>query len=165
MTRLSYVVPADGWDVVAELAEALDRQTAAAEIELVLVAPRPFEAHRAREITVRVVVAPEGGAYARATGVRASGGEIVALGETHVLPEPEWAGQCLAAHERGADVVLPLVTNANPATTLSWAGFLMDYGRYAAAATPSTVVSRTPAGSFSSTPMGQSQSNPPRLHT
>ena len=74
MTRLSYVVPADGWDVVSELAEALDRQTAAAEIELVLVAPRPFEAHRAREITVRVVVAPEGGAYARATGVRASGG-------------------------------------------------------------------------------------------
>jgi hypothetical protein len=140
VTRLSYVVPADGWDVVAELAEALERQTLAAEIELVLVAQRPFEAPRSRGITVRVVVAPGGGAHARATGVRASRGEIVALGETHVLPEPEWAGECLAAHERGADVVLPLVQNANPATALSWAGFLMDYGRYAGAATPSTIV-------------------------
>ena len=140
MTRLSYVLPADGWEVVAELAEALDRQTAAAEIELVVVARRAFEAPRARAITVRVVVAPGVSAHARAAGVRASRGEIVALGETHVLPEPEWAGECLAVHERGADVVLPLVRNANPATALSWAGFLMDYGRYAGAATPSTVV-------------------------
>lgn len=40
-------------------------------------------------------------------------------------------------HRAGWDRVAPVFTNANPTNALSWAGFLMDYGRHAAPA-PST---------------------------
>ncbi len=132
---------ADEWDVVGELAHALDRQTAAGEIELVLVSSQRFEVGNGRAIQVRLVVAGGGGgSRQRAEGVRSATGEIVALGETHVLPTSEWAHACLDEHERGAVAVLPLMTNANPASALSWASFLMDYGRYAGRSTASTVV-------------------------
>jgi hypothetical protein len=51
------------------------------------------------------------------------------MGETHVLPHPGWAEAVLIAHDAGADVVLPVMKNANP-TRLTAAGFAMDYGRY-----------------------------------
>jgi hypothetical protein len=138
--RLSYVVVADEWSVVAELAAALDAQTAASEIELVVVAGRPIEPPPCR-VTVRVVPASaDTRATAREAGLRAAVGDIVALGETHVAPAPGWARAVLDAHDAGAGVVLPYVTNANPGSPLSCAAFLMDYGRYSTSTGPATPV-------------------------
>jgi hypothetical protein len=138
MTRLSYVVVTDGWEPVAELAEALARQTAVSEVELVLVAEGELQPP-ANRLAVRTVVVPEGHAL-RAAGVHAAAGDVVALGETHVVPSPGWAEAVLAAHDAGAVAVLPRMRNANPGTALSWAAFLLDYGRYAGAATSATQV-------------------------
>jgi hypothetical protein len=138
MIRLSYVVVTDGWEPVAELAAALAGQTAADELELVLVTDREL---RPPESTLPVRVALTGnGRLSRAAGVRAAEGEIVALGETHVVPTSGWARAVLAAHDAGAAVVLPRMRNANPRSALSWAGFLMDYGRYAGDAPRATQV-------------------------
>ncbi len=138
MTRLSYVVVTDGWEPVAELADALARQTAVSEVELVLVAERAIEPPGG-DLAVRTVVGPHGVAT-RAHGVRAASGEVVALGETHVVPSPRWAEAVLAAHDAGAVAVLPRMRNANPGTALSWAAFLLDYGRYAGDAPATTQV-------------------------
>ena len=138
MIRLSYVVATDGWEPVAELARSLAGQTAADEIELVLVADGTLEPPAAA-IPVRHVV-PPGGRGARWAGVRAATGEVVALGETHVVPEPGWARAVLDSHDAGAVVVLPRMRNANPESALSWGAFLMDYGRYAGVAPPTTPI-------------------------
>ncbi len=129
MTRLSYVVVTDGWEPVVELADALELQTAASEVELVLVSDHELRPP-ATGLAVRTVAVPEGPAL-RAAGVHAAAGEVVALGETHVVPSPGWAEAVLAAHDAGAVAVLPRMRNANPGTALSWAAFLLDYGRYA----------------------------------
>ncbi len=130
MIRLSYLVVADDWSVVADLAAALDVQTAENEIELVVVSQRAIESPPCR-VAVRVVPASaQTRAEAREAGLRAAAGDIVALGETHVVPAPGWARAVIEAHDAGADVVLPYVTNANPGSPFSCAAFLMDYGRY-----------------------------------
>ena len=130
MIRLSYLVVADDWSVVAGLAAALDAQTAQKQVELVVVSRRPVEPP-ACQVALRVVQAStHTRAGAREAGLRAAVGDIVALGETHVVPAPGWARAVIDAHDAGADAVLPYVTNANPGSPLSWAGFLMDYGRY-----------------------------------
>jgi hypothetical protein len=136
MIRLSYVVVTDGWEPVAELADALARQTAAEELELVLVSDRELRPPSS-PIVVRTILDERA---SRASGVRNAAGEIIALGETHVVPSPDWAGAALAAHDAGAVVVLPRMRNANPGTALSWASFLMDYGRYVADASETTQV-------------------------
>lgn len=139
--RLSYVVVSDTWATIAELVERLAAQTVAAEIELVVVTPAEAElgspppaAACLGGLTV-VVQPPTPLAAARAAGVRVASGDVVALGETHVLPEPDWAERLLAAHDGGADAVIPAIENANPGSRLSWASFLMDYGRYSPFAT------------------------------
>jgi hypothetical protein len=141
VTRLSYVVQADAWEVVAELASALEQQISAEEIELLLVSERPLDVDDHDAISVRVLVR-EGsrGSRGRVEGVREAAGDVVALGETHVVPAPGWARACLDAHDAGADAVLPRMTIANPRSALSWASFLMDYGRYAGHPTASTAI-------------------------
>ena len=132
--RLSYVVQADTWATLAALVDSLARQTAADSVELVVVAPGPLgmppESTRAMGgvLVVEHPLLPP--SAARATGIEASSGEIVAIGETHVAPIRTWAEEVIAAHDDGADVVLPAIRNANPRTRLSWSAFLLDYGRY-----------------------------------
>ena len=112
--RLSYVVVADEWSVVADLAAALDAQTAASEIELVVIAGRPIEPPRCRVTVLVVSASTHTRAGAREVGLSVAEGDVVALGETHVAPGVGWARAVLEAHDAGADVVLPYVTNANP---------------------------------------------------
>ncbi len=90
MIRLSYLVVADDWSVVAGLAAALDAQTAQKQVELVVVSRRPVEPP-ACQVALRVVQAStHTRAGAREAGLRAAVGDIVALGETHVVPAPGW---------------------------------------------------------------------------
>ena len=66
---------------------------------------------------------------ARVAGIRVARAPIVALAEDHSFPEPGWAAALLAGHGEGTwAAVGPVVCNANPATAVSWANFLLEYG-------------------------------------
>jgi hypothetical protein len=130
---LSYIVRADEWTLVAEVAESLARQDSSDAIELLVVSRREIEVPPAAPVpAVRVIVdpAPDSWAASLARGVSESEAELVALGETHVLLSPTWASGALALHRDGADVVLPLMVNGNAGSALSEAAFAMDYGRW-----------------------------------
>jgi hypothetical protein len=71
---------------------------------------------------------------ARAAAVRAAKAPVVVLGETHAFPDPDWALRLVRAHEGDWAGVAPGLENANPESALSWASFLMDYGRWLAGA-------------------------------
>ncbi len=140
-TALSYVVRADSWDAVAELALLLAGQ--GERLELLVVSHSGFAVPAdaaAPPTRVVVVAAPSSWEASLALGVREAAAPIVALGETHVLPAPGWASAVLAAHDGGADVVLAHLVNANPRSPLSAAAFVMDYGRYGPGCSASTAV-------------------------
>lgn len=132
---LSIVVPADGFADIAELTEHLSAQTVARLIELVVPTSAPHELTPDRaELTglAGVVVVPVVSVHpmpaARAAGVAAASAPVVFMGETHSLPEPDWAERLLAAHAAGWRRVTPVLVNGNPDGALSWAAFLLDYG-------------------------------------
>ena len=53
--------------------------------------------------------------------------DVVAQVEDHVLLDPEWAAVVMSAHEQPSAAVAPHMTNANPATAISWANFLASF--------------------------------------
>ncbi len=136
--RLSVVVLADSFATIRGVVDHLLDQTVADQVELVVVAPSRHLADLPstgleRLAGIQVVehpLLPLG--PARAAGVRASRGDVVVLGETHVFAAPQWAERHLAAHEGPWAAVAPGVGNANPEGAFSWAIFLQDYGRWPA---------------------------------
>jgi GT2 family glycosyltransferase len=81
----------------------------------------------------RIVPAPDAQSVAEANtaGVPHARAPVVALGEDHAFPEPDWAEALLARHEERVAVVGPVVRNANPDTIVSWADFVLAYGAFA----------------------------------
>jgi hypothetical protein len=71
---------------------------------------------------------------ARAAGIRAATAPLVALTEDHSLPAPGWAAALAGAHGAGVAVIGPELSNGNPASLLSWANFLIEYGEWCAPA-------------------------------
>jgi hypothetical protein len=72
-------------------------------------------------------------AAARAAGVHAATCPYVAFTEEHCFPEPGWAEAILEAFEHHrADAVGPVIENANPALSLSWANLFTEYGLWMA---------------------------------
>lgn len=137
--RLSVVLAAaESYAVIRETIAHLSSQTAAHEIELILVAPsraglavpademRPFLSWRVVELS-RI----ESIGSANAAGIRAASAPIVALAEDHCFPEPDWAERLLAAHAGPWAVVGPVVKNANPRSAVSWADYFIGYGPWA----------------------------------
>jgi hypothetical protein len=133
------VVATDTFETIAELVRRLVAQTVAAELELVVVCPsaealRTMAAFEGlgRVQVVEQPLLPIG--EARAAGVRAATAPIVAIGETHAYPAPDWAEAVLRAHEAPWAVVVPAVANGNPeGGVLSWSALLIDYGRWSPA--------------------------------
>jgi hypothetical protein len=132
---LSIIVPADRFADIAELAVCLRAQTVAGRIELVVPTTAPHEMAPDRpELRglAGVVAVPVASVHplpaARAAGVAAASAPVIFLGETHSLPEPDWAERLLAAHDTGWRRVTPVLFNGNPDGALSWAAFLLDYG-------------------------------------
>jgi hypothetical protein len=136
--RLSVVVLADRYQTIERVVKHLQAQTVAAEIELVIACP----SEQALDLPVNALQAISGVTAvespllpmgkARAAAVRAARAAVVVLGETHAFPAPDWAELLLRAHESSMVGVAPGLENANPKGALSWAGFLMDYGRWLA---------------------------------
>ena len=124
------------WGAVDRTLRHLRAQTAAARLEVVLVASAdlpgepmpaafaPFAGWR----VVRVPSMPFSVAHANAVGIRAAQSDIVALAEDHCFPDPGWAEALITAHARACAAVAPVFRNANPATAVSWVDFLLGYG-------------------------------------
>lgn len=137
--RISVILITDRWETIRRVVDCLRAQTVADQLELVVVTPvgetldRHF-ADLADLAGVRIVAVDsiEEFAAARAAGVRAAMAPVVVLGETHSFPHPGWAEALIEAHSGGWGVVAPGFDNANPGSALSWAIFLLDYGRWLA---------------------------------
>jgi hypothetical protein len=131
------LVTPDGFATLRRTVRALRAQGAPERLELVIVAPRPSVLDGAEDELrgfgrVRLVaVGPVGsGGAAKAAGIRAASAPLVALGEDHSFPEPGWAEALIAAHRGPWAAVAPRVEAANPASTLSWANHLPDFGAW-----------------------------------
>jgi hypothetical protein len=116
--------------------EALRAQSIADRLELVIVAPSddlPVE-HESMEDFASVQVVGVGKITssngARVAGIRVARAPIVVLAEDHCFPEPDWAAALLAAHGEEWAAVGPVLRNGNPATAVSCANFLAEYGRW-----------------------------------
>jgi hypothetical protein len=134
---LSYVIPCGHWRHVERVADCLLGQEEASRIELVLAGPEEIAdevpAHaRAGFWGVKVVSAdPHAMHEARARGLLGATARFAVIGETHCYPQPGWARAFLAAVEDGTwDAIGPQIVNANPATGLSWANLVLDYGPF-----------------------------------
>ncbi len=124
------------FDSLKPLLAHLRAQTIAADLELVIVGPGRTEMepdplwmdgfHSWQFVRVPALPSLVPG---YAAGVRHARSGIVALCLDHCFPEPRWAELLLAAHRGGHAVVGSVLRNANPATNVSWADFLMHAGR------------------------------------
>jgi hypothetical protein len=136
--RLSVILATrERFATLARTVAHLRRQTIRETIELVLVAPsRDRLALDATAVAgfggVRVVEVGEFRSVGRsnAAGVRAAAAPVVALGEDHCFPEPDWAERLVAAHRGPWAAVGPGVRNANPGSAVSWADLLIAYGHW-----------------------------------
>jgi hypothetical protein len=135
---MSVVIVTDRFATIRHVMDRLRAQTVADEIEVVIVAPSSarlrvdesvIDSFASSQIVELDSIEPAGAA--RAAGIRAATAPVVFLGETHSFPEPGFADALIRAHEQPWDIVVPRLGNANPDGALSWAAFLMDYGRWA----------------------------------
>jgi len=136
---ISVILGTDLYETVRPVVECLRRQTVKDRLELVIIAPRRSslgmsDADGEGLAAVRFVEVGDVSrlAVARAAGVHAATAPIVVIGETHTYPDPSWAEALIRAHEGPWAVIVPGFGNANPNGPLSWAIFLLDYGRWLA---------------------------------
>jgi len=134
---LSVILPTSrGIAHVARTLRALRAQTVRHRLELVIVAPSAsitLDPDMAEGFAGVQVIGfgdvTSSSNRARVAGIRVARAPIVALAEDHSFPEPGWAEALLAGHAEGTwAAVGPVVCNANPATAVSWANFLLEYG-------------------------------------
>jgi len=115
--------------------DALAAQTAAAEIEVVVidVSPPslpPLDTSRVRTAYLRRPDIDRWGA-ARVEGVRAAGAATVAFIEDHCFPARTWAEILIETHREPWVAVGYAFTNANPRTYVSRSSMMARYGRFA----------------------------------
>lgn len=143
---LSVVLGTDNMDRVATVIDSLTAQTIANTIELILVIVAPPDAptrerieRRFHSLKIVPVQSMTSLAAARAKGVFAAEAPFVFIAETHAYPDPDLAEKIVAALSGEWSVVVPGFRNANPDSALSWAGFLSDYGAWAASLGPGEI--------------------------
>ncbi|HET6798144.1 MAG TPA: hypothetical protein VFH40_13375 [Gemmatimonadales bacterium] len=134
---LSVILVADHFDTIRRVVHCLRDQTARDRIELVILSPDgarfgadPLELTGFAAVQLLEAQVIEPFTMARAMGVRAATAPLIVIGETHSYPHPGWAEALIAAHELPWAAIAPGFGNANPIGALSWAIFLLDYGRW-----------------------------------
>lgn len=133
---LSIILPADQPETIQGVLRQLRTQTIASGLEIVIATANPskFESLRASDHgfhSIRIVAMTEEFSLgaARAQALQAATAACAFLGETHSFAAvPRWAELLLERHRQGWAVIVPGFRNGNPASRLSWAGFLLDYG-------------------------------------
>ena len=116
--------------------QALAQQGAREHLELVLVSPGDESLPQARWLTgfhsvslIRVPALASRGRGA-APGVRAARGDIIALMENHVLPEPGWAEAIIRAHKDPWAAVGPRIVGLPSRSWVARANGLVNYARF-----------------------------------
>ncbi|MEW6143677.1 MAG: glycosyltransferase [Thermodesulfobacteriota bacterium] len=115
----------------------LRRQTVKEHLEVIIISPQMDvpESDRAGFSDFYDVILMEAdldhGLYdAWVSAVNRAGAPVVAFGENHAFPEPQWAEALIEAHEGPWAGVGSVIKNANPGSTNSRAQQYMTYGRY-----------------------------------
>jgi len=131
------VVIPDVYDTVRNTMKYLQAQTAARQIEIVIVKPANQQIgldesdlkcfHSWQIVEVDKVTSIAQGFTA---GIREARAPIVALTEDHSHPDEKWAELFIAAHQRPYAVVGPSMCNGNPDSMISWADFYQAYGEW-----------------------------------
>jgi glycosyltransferase involved in cell wall biosynthesis len=129
------IVKPDLCPTIRETVEHLRKQTGTDRIELVIVTPSSAELDLSeieREGFWAVRVVEVGKSFsrgrARVVGVHQAVAPVVAFIEDHAYPAKGWAEALLKAHEQSWAAVGPVIANANPGATMSWANFFILYG-------------------------------------
>jgi predicted dehydrogenase len=136
--ELSVIVATpDTFATLQKTVRHLQAQTAASKIELLIIAPsfaalQPDPAQLGGFAAVRVVeVGPmRTPAPGKVAAVGCAAASVVAFGEDHCYPEPQWAAALIEAHRGPWAAVGPVVLNANPATLRSWTNYIPCFGRW-----------------------------------
>lgn len=139
---ISVILPADSPRSIRDVISHLAAQTIRGRIEIVIATDptgRPeFEclAESSDEFfAIRIATLPslESLGEARARAVKAARAPCVFLGETHSFARAtDFAEKLVERHAQGWSVVVPGFENANPGRSVSWSGFLLDYGHWLA---------------------------------
>jgi hypothetical protein len=133
--ELAVVIPSvNGWSDLRGCLEALSHQEGDPALEVIVVdrVGDQVRAAVAREFPeVTVLDVPEGTTIPamRATAFTSSSAPVVGVIEDHVIVPPVWAGQMLAAHAAGEQVVGGSVDNAARDNIVEWASFLCEYSQ------------------------------------
>ena len=126
-----------GYESIRTTIEHLQKQTVADSLEVIVISPSlsltasEEEAFRHFYSYVWIETDLETGLYdAWVRAVHESQAPIVAFGENHAFPEPEWAEALIKAHKGPWAGVGSVIKNANPGSVNSWAQLYMTYGRW-----------------------------------
>ncbi len=129
------IVQPDHCPTIRETVKHLRKQTLSDRLELMIVAPSAAEiglteSEREGFWAVRVIAVGErfSRGRARAVGVHEAMAPVVAFIEDHAYPASGWAEALLEAHAQPWAAVGPVIGNANPGTTMSWANLFILYG-------------------------------------
>jgi Glycosyl transferase family 2 len=123
-------------DRAQRVVDAICDQTAAERMEIVLVDAADEATPRLRTHGPAAVVylrrpPPTTWGAARAAGLDAANAPAVAFLEDHCFPSPDWAEALVDAHRERWAAVGYAFGNANPASYVSRASFVVDYGTWA----------------------------------
>lgn len=131
------MVTPDRFDALRHTLRHLRRQTAASQLEIVIVAPSKAALELDADALAvfhgyRVVEAGalRSSSVARVAGIRAATAHVVAFTEDHSFPTPMWAEALIARHREPWAAVGPVLLNGNPQTLRSWANLIIEYGPF-----------------------------------
>jgi hypothetical protein len=134
---LVVLVTLDGPGALRGTLSALQAQTVRDRLEIVIVAPsvshrdrRALDSYEFDRVCWVEVGEIPSTARARAEGIKRAGAPLVALGENHSFPGPQWAEALIAAHQQPWAVVGPEIRNGNPDSLMSWAGCFLNSSRW-----------------------------------
>ncbi|KAB2835464.1 MAG: glycosyltransferase family 2 protein, partial [Candidatus Dadabacteria bacterium] len=124
-----------GYESVRTVIEHLKKQTVADRLEVIIVSP-PMRLTAAGEAELKhfgntIIMEADmdnGLSDAWVDAVNESSAPIVAFGENHAFPVPEWAEALIEAHKGPWAAVGSVIRNANTGSINSWAQLFMTYG-------------------------------------
>lgn len=130
------ILAPDDYAAIRQTIANLIAQTAAAQLELIIVAPSqaaiqlPAETGAFGAVAIvevgKIISTPA----ARIAGAKVARAPLVAFVEDHAIYDPYWAEALIDAHRQGHAVVGGMFGNANPASLVSWANLLTEYGEW-----------------------------------
>jgi len=131
------IVTPDRYETIRKAIRHLRAQTARDRLEVIIVAPSAdklgldkAELKDFLQFYVVDVGPIRSTAKARAAGIRRASAQLIALVEDHCFPAPGWAEALITAHRQPWAAVGPVMGNANPRSSISWANLLIEYSEW-----------------------------------